>query len=129
MSAGDSRRWWVLATMTGSLSMIMIDQTVVGVALPTMRVDLALSSTGVQWVVNAYLLVFAVLVALGGRAGDLRGPARMFKLGVSVRARLGGLRAGSDRRLDDCGAWAAGGGRRDHGSRDGRDRDALVRAR
>jgi EmrB/QacA subfamily drug resistance transporter len=84
MSLGDSRRWWVLATMTGSLSMIMIDQTVVGVALPTMRVDLGLSSTGVQWVVNAYLLVFAVLVALGGRAGDLWGPARMFKLGVSV---------------------------------------------
>jgi MFS family permease len=84
MSAGDSRRWWVLATMTGSLSMIMIDQTVVGVALPTMRVDLGLSSTGVQWVVNAYLLVFAVLVAVGGRAGDLWGPARMFKLGVSV---------------------------------------------
>jgi EmrB/QacA subfamily drug resistance transporter len=84
MSAGDNRRWWVLATMTGSLSMIMIDQTVVGVALPTMRVDLGLSSTGVQWVVNAYLLVFAVLVALGGRAGDLWGPARMFKLGVSV---------------------------------------------
>jgi EmrB/QacA subfamily drug resistance transporter len=84
MSAGGSRRWWVLATMTGSLSMIMIDQTVVGVALPTMRVDLGLSSTGVQWVVNAYLLVFAVLVAVGGRAGDLWGPARMFKLGVSV---------------------------------------------
>lgn len=84
MSAGDRRRWWVLGTMTGSLSMIMIDQTVVGVALPTMRMDLALSASGVQWVVNAYLLVFAVLVALGGRAGDRWGPARMFKLGVSI---------------------------------------------
>ncbi len=80
----DNRRWWILATMTGSLSMIMIDQTVVSVALPTMQRDLGLSQSGVQWVVNAYLLLLAMLVALGGRAGDLFGSQRMFRLGVAV---------------------------------------------
>ncbi len=80
----DNRRWWVLATMTGSLSMIMIDQTVVGVALPSMQRGLGLSATGVQWVVNSYLLVLAVLVALGGRLGDMLGQERMFRIGVAT---------------------------------------------
>ena len=76
------RRWLVLATMTGSLSMVMIDQTVVSVALPTMQRDLGLSSAGVQWVVNAYLLSLAVLVAFGGRLADLLGAERTFRAGT-----------------------------------------------
>ncbi|HEX5192431.1 MAG TPA: DHA2 family efflux MFS transporter permease subunit [Solirubrobacteraceae bacterium] len=83
-SADARRRWLVLATMTGSLSMIMIDQTVVSVALPTMQRDLGLTQTNVQWVVNAYMLALAALVAVGGRLGDLLGQARMFKLGAIV---------------------------------------------
>ncbi|HWV86526.1 MAG TPA: DHA2 family efflux MFS transporter permease subunit [Capillimicrobium sp.] len=79
-----NRRWWVLVTMTGSLSMILIDQTVVSVALPTMQDELGLSTTGVQWVVNAYLLAIAVLVALGGRIGDLIGNERVFRIGAIV---------------------------------------------
>ncbi|MDA0184031.1 MFS transporter [Solirubrobacter phytolaccae] len=79
-----NRRWWVLATMAGSLSMIMIDQTVVSVALPSMRRDLDLSPVGAQWVVNVYLLVLAMLVVIGGRLGDLVGPARTFRLGVAL---------------------------------------------
>jgi EmrB/QacA subfamily drug resistance transporter len=76
-----AKRWWVLLTMTGSLSMILIDQTVVSVALPTMQRDLDLTQTGLQWVVNAYLLAIAVFVALGGRIGDLIGNERTFRLG------------------------------------------------
>jgi EmrB/QacA subfamily drug resistance transporter len=82
--ARSNRRWWVLATMTGSLSMIMIDQTVVSVALPTMQHDLSLSTSGLQWVVNAYLLSLAVLVALGGRIADLLGAERTFRVGAVV---------------------------------------------
>ncbi|MDO8213825.1 DHA2 family efflux MFS transporter permease subunit [Conexibacter sp. CPCC 206217] len=78
----ENRRWWILITMTGSLSMILIDQTVVSVALPTMQRDLGLSTTGVQWVVNAYLLAIAVFVALGGRAGDILGNVRVFRVGA-----------------------------------------------
>lgn len=80
----ENRRWWILITMTGSLSMILIDQTVVSVALPTMQRDLGLSTTGVQWVVNAYLLAIAVFVALGGRAGDILGNVKVFRLGALV---------------------------------------------
>jgi EmrB/QacA subfamily drug resistance transporter len=83
-AAPSTHRWWVLATMTGALSMIMIDQTVVSVALPTMQRDLGLSAPGVQWVVNAYLLLLAVLVALGGRVADLVGPERTFRLGAGL---------------------------------------------
>lgn len=78
----ENRRWWILITMTGSLSMMLIDQTVVSVALPTMQRDLDLTTTGVQWVVNAYLLSIAVFVALGGRAGDILGNVRIFRLGA-----------------------------------------------
>jgi EmrB/QacA subfamily drug resistance transporter len=80
----STRRWWLLATMTGALSMIMIDQTVVSVALPTMQRELDLSAAGVQWVVNAYLLALAVLVALGGRLADLIGAERTFRFGATV---------------------------------------------
>ena len=62
----DSRRkWWVLAAMGGVLGLILLDETVVGVALPTIREDLRMSQITAHWVVNAYLLVFAGLVVAG----------------------------------------------------------------
>ncbi|TCK27565.1 MFS transporter [Pseudonocardia endophytica] len=82
--APDPRRWLVLVAMTGSLSMIMLDQTVVSVALPTMARELPLTPHGQQWVVNAYVLALAALVALGGRAADLLGRPRAFRIGVSL---------------------------------------------
>jgi MFS family permease len=94
-SAGSARRWWVLATMTGALSMIMIDQTVVSVALPTMQGDLGLSSAGLQWVVNGYLLVLAVLVGLGGRVADLLGAERTFRAGSALFVLCGLARTAS----------------------------------
>jgi EmrB/QacA subfamily drug resistance transporter len=80
----DNRRWWILGTMTGSLSMILIDQTVVSVALPTIQRDLSMTTVGLQWIVNAYLLALAAFVALGGRIGDIIGNARAFRIGALV---------------------------------------------
>ncbi|GLZ48008.1 MFS transporter [Actinomycetospora sp. NBRC 106375] len=80
----DPKRWLVLVAMTGSLSMIMLDQTVVSVALPTMGRELSLSPGAQQWVVNAYVLALAALVALGGKAADLLGPRRAFRSGVTL---------------------------------------------
>jgi EmrB/QacA subfamily drug resistance transporter len=77
-----SNRWLILIAMTGSLSMIMIDQTVVTVALPDMSRDLPLSANGQQWVVNAYVLALAALVAVGGKLGNRLGPVTCFRLGV-----------------------------------------------
>ena len=80
----ENRKWWVLGTMTLALSMILIDQTVVSVALPTIQRELDVSQTGLQWVVNAYLLAIAAFVAVGGRIGDMFGNDRIFKLGAIV---------------------------------------------
>src|SRR5262245_7757586 len=80
----DNRRWWVLATMTGALSMLLLDTTVVSVALPTIARDLGLSQTGLEWIVNAYLLALAALVAVGGRLADLLGAERTFRIGAWV---------------------------------------------
>ncbi len=82
MSA-PANRWLVLVAMTGSLSMIMLDQTVVTVALPAMSDDLGLRPTGQQWVVNAYVLALTALVAFGGKLGDRVGGVRTFRLGVA----------------------------------------------
>jgi EmrB/QacA subfamily drug resistance transporter len=77
-------KWLVLIAMTGSLSMIMLDQTVVSVALPSMSHDLHLSADAQQWVVNAYVLAMAALVACGGKLGDLIGRVTTFRLGVLI---------------------------------------------
>jgi EmrB/QacA subfamily drug resistance transporter len=79
-----NRKWWICGTMTLALSMILIDQTVVSVALPTIQRDLDFSQTALQWVVNAYLLAIAAFVAVGGRVGDIVGNDRIFKIGAAV---------------------------------------------
>ena len=80
------RRALILVAMTGSLSMIMMDTTVVGVALAQIGRDLGLGESQLAWVVNAYLLALAALIALGGRIGDLVGKNRAFTVGVTIFA-------------------------------------------
>jgi EmrB/QacA subfamily drug resistance transporter len=78
----DNRRWWTLAAMCFALFMIMLDNTVVNVALPSIQKDLGASLSGLEWTVNAYTLSFAVLLVTGGRLGDIFGRRRMFLFGV-----------------------------------------------
>ncbi len=72
--------------MTGSMSMVFIDQTVVGVALPVIQRDLGVDQTVLQWIINAYILALASTVALGGRLGDYFGRVRAFIVGIVVFA-------------------------------------------
>ncbi len=81
-----NRRWWTLAAMCFALFMIMLDNTVVNVALPSIQDDLGASLSGLEWTVNAYTLTFAVLLVTGGRLGDIFGRRRMFLFGVVVFA-------------------------------------------
>jgi EmrB/QacA subfamily drug resistance transporter len=81
-----NRRWWTLAAMCFALFMIMLDNTVVNVALPSIQDDLKASLSGLEWTVNAYTLTFAVLLVTGGRLGDILGRRRMFLFGVVVFA-------------------------------------------
>jgi EmrB/QacA subfamily drug resistance transporter len=81
-----NRRWWTLAAMCFALFMIMLDNTVVNVALPSIQDDLGASLAGLEWTVNVYTLTFAVLLVTGGRLGDILGRRRMFLFGVVVFA-------------------------------------------
>ena len=86
-----NRRWWTLGAMCFALFMAMLDNTVVNVALPSIQRDLDMSISGLEWTVNAYTLVLAVLLVTGGRLGDLFGRKRMFLFGVVVFALASGM--------------------------------------
>ncbi len=83
---GTGSRNLVLAAMIFAVSMTFIDQTIVSIAAPNIQRELGLTSTGVQWVVNAYLLSLAALFAFGGRLADTVGHRRMVTLGVIIFA-------------------------------------------
>ena len=86
--------WTVLALCCAAQFMVVLDISIVNVALPQMRHDLGLSTTGQQWVINAYTLTFAGFLMLGGRAADLFGRRRIFMLGLAIFtlcSLLGGL--------------------------------------
>ena len=94
--------------------MIVLDTTIVNVALPSIRADLGFSETSLAWVVNAYLLTFGGFLLLGGRLGDLYGHRRMFLIGIALfTARLDRLRARRLAGVPDRGARRAGARRRD----------------
>jgi EmrB/QacA subfamily drug resistance transporter len=82
----DNRRWWTLGAMCFALFMIMLDNTAVNVALPSIQRDFGASLSALEWTVNAYTLTFAVLLVTGGRLGDIFGRRRMFLSGVVVFA-------------------------------------------
>ncbi|MEW2304419.1 MFS transporter [Streptomyces sp. NPDC006655] len=84
--------WLVVALACAGQFLVVLDVSVVNVALPSMRTGLGLSATGLQWVVNAYAIAFAGFMLLGGRAGDLYGRKRMFLVGLALftLASLGG---------------------------------------
>jgi MFS family permease len=74
--------WRTLIAMTGSLSMIMLDTTVVGVALPTIQSDLHLSTSMAGWMVTSFILTLACVMAIGGRLGDRMGRLRIYRIAI-----------------------------------------------
>ena len=84
LAAEENRKWWTLFAVAFGLFMIMLDNTVVNVALPTMEKDLHVSLSQLEWVVTAYALTFAALLITGGKLGDLYGRRRIFVLGLAV---------------------------------------------
>ncbi len=77
--------------MIFAVAMTFIDVTIVAIALPSLQEDLSLSSTGVQWIINGYLLSLSALFALGGRLADIAGHRRMVVVGVIVFAAASAL--------------------------------------
>ena len=82
--AAENRRWWTLGAMCFALFMIMLDNTVVNVALPAIRADLGMSVSELEWTVAAYALTFASLLLTGGKLGDLLGRRKIFIVGLTV---------------------------------------------
>ena len=80
----DRRRWIALAVLCLGVLMIVLDVTIVNVALPTIRENLKFSESSLAWVVNAYLLTSGGFLLLGGRLGDLYGHRRLFLIGIAL---------------------------------------------
>jgi EmrB/QacA subfamily drug resistance transporter len=76
------KRWWALYVLCSGVLMIVLDTTIVNVALPSIREDLKFTETSLVWVVNAYMLTFGGFLLLGGRLGDLFGHRKLFLIGL-----------------------------------------------
>jgi hypothetical protein len=91
--ANHSRRWWILAVLGVAQLMVILDNTIVNIALPTAQHDLGFSNADRQWVVTAYALAFGSLLLLGGRIGDIFGRKRTLIIGLvgfAVASAIGG---------------------------------------
>src|SRR5216683_2620542 len=84
MFTPENRKWWTLAAVAIGLFMIMLDNTVVNVALPSIQHDLGIGLSELEWVVNAYALTFGVLLLSGGKLADLLGRRAIFIAGLVI---------------------------------------------
>src|SRR5271156_1683039 len=98
-TTGGQSKSLVLTAMIFAVAMTFIDQTIVSIAAPNIQHELGLSSSGMQWGINAYLLALAALFAFGGRLADTVGHRKMVTIGVIVFAGASAL----------CGATPSGG--------------------
>src|SRR6476659_1832079 len=80
----ERKRWLVLAVTVAAQFMVILDVSVVNVALPAIKDDLHFSQEGLQWVITAYAILFGGTLLLGGRLADLLGRRRMFMAGVAL---------------------------------------------
>ena len=91
--ANYDRRWWILAVLGIAQLMVILDSTIVNIALPTAQHDLHFSNADRQWIVTAYSLAFGSLLLLGGRIGDMVGRKRALIIGLvgfAVASAIGG---------------------------------------
>ena len=96
--ANYDRRWWILAVLGIAQLMVILDSTIVNIALPTAQHDLHFSNADRQWIVTAYSLAFGSLLLLGGRIGDIVGRKRALIIGLvgfAAASAIGGSRSTS----------------------------------
>src|SRR4051812_36456166 len=95
----EARAWATLLVLCGAIFLDALDVSMVGVALPSIRADLGLTTSSLQWVVSAYVLGYGGLLLLGGRAADLLGRRRVFIASLAVfvvASALGGIVTSGD---------------------------------
>ena len=97
----DNRRWWALGLLAAAQFMVIMDTSIIGVALPDIQDALGFSQSGLSWIFNAYVVAFGGLLLLGGRLSDLLGPRRVFIAGWAIltgaSVLAGGRRPGEGR--------------------------------
>ena len=119
MTLDNRTRWLALIVLCLGDLMIVLDTTIVNVALPSIRADLGFSQTSLAWVVNAYLLTFGGFLLLGGRLGDLFGHRRLFLIGITLFT-FASLACGLSSSQHLLGGCAGGAGPRRRGRLGGR---------
>src|SRR5919201_3191275 len=80
----ENRKWWTLGAVAFGLFMIMLDNTVVNVALPSIQRDLGIGLSELEWIVTGYALTFAALMLTGGKLADRYGRRRIFVVGLLI---------------------------------------------
>jgi EmrB/QacA subfamily drug resistance transporter len=80
----DPRRWWALFLLCTAQFLVILDTSIVGIALPALQRALGFDAAGLQWIFNAYVVAFGGLLLLGGRLADLFGPRRLFGIGFAI---------------------------------------------
>ena len=110
MSTSDRTRWLGLAVLSLGVSMIIVDATIVNVALPSIIREFDLALADAEWINSIYSLVFAALLITVGKIGDITGRRRMFMIGlvVFVAASMVAGRSGSPRRTGESGLGGRG---------------------
>ena len=95
--AGHPRRWAILGVLVTSLLVVVLDNTILNIALPTIQQDLSADQSQLVWAVDAYILVFAALLFTWGVLGDTYGRKSILVIGlIDLRARVGGVRVRHD---------------------------------
>lgn len=84
LNASYSKRWAALAVICTAQFMVIMDTSIIGVALPAIQTDLGYSSSGLQWIFNAYVILLGGLLLLGGKLSDIFGPRKIFMWGFAV---------------------------------------------
>jgi MFS family permease len=80
----ENKKWWTLGAVSFGLFMIMLDNTVVNVALPSIQRDLHMQLSELEWIVSGYALTFAALMLIGGKLADAYGRRLIFVLGIAI---------------------------------------------
>ena len=84
LSRPDPKRWLALALLCAAQFIVILDTSIIGVALPAIQIDLGFSPSGLSWIFNAYVIAFGGLLLLGGKLGDIFGARRIFMLGFAI---------------------------------------------
>lgn len=94
----DHLRWWALALLCAAQFTVILDTSIIGVALPAIQTDLGFTAEGLSWIFNAYVIAFGGLLLLGGKLSDVFGARRMFMCRLALKCKNAAVLSGAGKR-------------------------------